>query len=205
MSAAIEAARTEGLAVLRAMQPTRREVDDWRARLERYRFTEAPDDPYIWLSCSYALQAVLEGNYGVGAVVTQDGAVIARGYNHLLRPYVRTDRHAEMEALTELEERFRDLDSVSGCALYSSLECCPMCAVRIVNTGLRLVRYAASDPECGVIERWDGMPPYWRRMMERRTPPQRFERARCAPELIEAAGAIFAINEAENSQRVAQR
>jgi cytosine deaminase len=198
--------RTRGETLLKQIESKRTEVATWQDWLYAYDLAELPDEPYVWLSCILALQAVSLGNYGVGAVITDvQGQVVAEGQNKLLRPYVRTDHHAEMMALDVFEDRFPDLKQVVGFTLYTSLECCPMCTVRLINSGIRRVLFAAEDPECGMVNQWEKLPPFWQQMATHREPPQFFGRPACAPELISAAGEIFALTESELSRIIAQR
>ncbi len=173
-------------------------------RLRAYR-PERPVDVYVWLSCGLALESMSEGNYGVGAVIVRDGEVVAEGRNRLIQPHVRTDSHAEMDAVNQFEERFRDVPDALGATLYTSLECCPMCTVRLINTGIRDVFYAAADPDGGMPSRFEGLPPFWRRLSEQRDPPQRFLPAPCAPELSELAAAIFHASDAALDVRMRAR
>jgi tRNA(Arg) A34 adenosine deaminase TadA len=198
--------RVRGEILLGQIESQRPEVAAWRDWLYAYNFTELPDEPYVWLSCILALQAVAQGNYGVGAVITNlQGQVVAEGQNKLLKPYIRTDHHAEMMALDVFEDRFPDLKQVIGFTLYTSLESCPMCTVRLINSGIRRVIFAAEDPECGMVSQWEKLPPFWQQMAKRREPPQFFGRPACDPELINAAGEIFALTESELSNIIAQR
>ncbi|MCC0178541.1 nucleoside deaminase [Waterburya agarophytonicola K14] len=198
--------RLRGETLLEQIKNERSEVSTWRNWLYLYEFTKVEDDPYIWLSCILALQAVSLGNYGVGAVITDvQGRVVAEGQNKLLKPYLRTDRHAEMMALDIFEDSLPNLKQVTDFSLYTSLECCPMCTVRLINTGIRRVLFAAEDPECGMVSQWNKLPPFWQQMAKRREPPQFFGRPSCNPELINAAGKIFALTESELSNIIAQR
>ena len=202
----IQQVRLRGEILLEQIKSKRPEVAAWQDWLYTYKFTKLPDESYVWLSCILALQAVERGNYGVGAVITNaQGQVVAEGQNSLLKPYIRTDRHAEMMALDIFEDLFPSLKQVVGFTLYSSLEPCPMCTVRLINSGIRRVLFAAEDPECGMVSRWEQMPPFWQDMAKRRDPPQVFGRPACTPELIKAAGEIFSLTESELSDIIAQR
>lgn len=199
--------RTRGETLLEQIKSKRSEVCAWQDWLYTHNFVnKLPDEPYVWLSCILALQAVDRGNYGVGAVITNaQGQIVAEGQNSLLKPYIRTDRHAEMMALDAFEDRFPSLKQVVGFTLYTSLESCPMCTVRLINSGIRRVLFAAEDPECGMINQWERLPPFWQQMAKRREPPQFFGRTECTSELIHAAGEIFALTENELSNIIAQR
>jgi tRNA(adenine34) deaminase len=162
-------------------------------------------DGFVWQSCVLALEAMASGNYGVGAVIVQSGTVVAEGRNRLIEPYIRTGHHAEMEAVDTFEDRFRALPDATGFTLYSSLECCPMCTVRLINTGIREIYYAAPDPEGGMLERWQGLPPFWQQLAARRRPPQMFARAACTPQLSELASDIFHASDAALDVKMASR
>jgi tRNA(Arg) A34 adenosine deaminase TadA len=160
------------------------------------------DDAFIHVACEEALEAVREGNFGVGAVITDAGGkIIEKGHNHVFSPYFRSDLHAEMWVLTILEERNRDMNRAEGHALYSSLEPCPMCLARIISSGIRNIAYAAPDPLGGMVERIGQMPGVWQDLARR----QRFSRADCSLELTQLAGEIFLVNADELNERLAER
>jgi tRNA(adenine34) deaminase len=84
----------------------------------------------------------------IGAVVVHlERGVIARAHNQRERLADPT-AHAEMIALTQAA---RELGSwrLDGCALYVTLEPCPMCAGAIVQARLPLVFYGCPDPKAG--------------------------------------------------------
>jgi tRNA(Arg) A34 adenosine deaminase TadA len=160
------------------------------------------DDPFIHLACKEALEAVREGNFGVGAVITDPkGRIVEKGHNHVFSPYFRSDLHAEMWVLTKLEERNRDMSRTGGHALYSSLEPCPMCLARIISSGIQNIAYAAPDPLGGMVERMGQLPGVWQDLARR----QRFSRADCSPALTLLAGEIFLVNADELNEKLAKR
>lgn len=70
--------------------------------------------------------ALVEKSGGVfGAVIVKDGKIIAEGYNQVIK---RNDPtwHAEMQAIREACQKLNS-PHLSGCVLYTSAECCPMC------------------------------------------------------------------------------
>ncbi|MCG5239322.1 nucleoside deaminase [Azospirillum doebereinerae] len=179
-------------------------LEEVRRRLKDDSRDGEPDDTFVRLSCMQALTAAAEGNHGVGAVVVHDGRVVAMGRNRAFHPRVRSDLHAEMDALNALERDHPGLPAVE-CTLYSSLECCPMCTTRLINVGIGRVLYAADDDECGMIRRFDALPAGYRDLAASRTPPQRFGRAACSAALAAAAADIFRINLETLNQRVLRR
>jgi tRNA(adenine34) deaminase len=96
-----------------------------------------------------AHQAESEGEVPVGAVVVQNGEVIARARN---RPVSGCDptAHAEMLALRAAAERLGNY-RLNGCDVYTTLEPCAMCAGALVQARIRRLVYAAADPKAGAV------------------------------------------------------
>ncbi len=83
----------------------------------------------------------------IGAVVVCRGRIIARGHNMTERLHDPT-AHAEMIALTAATEALGG-KYLSDCALYVTLEPCPMCAAALAWAQLGRLVYGASDPRRG--------------------------------------------------------
>lgn len=123
-----------------------------------------------------AWEAYGAGTIPVGAVITRDGEIIARGRNRLfdLTPppggEVGGSRvaHAELNALAHLgiEERYRDA------ILWTTLEPCPMCIGATWLATVGSVRYAGDDVYAGAS-----------RLIEAQL--ERIDRARSDPLIVE--------------------
>lgn len=160
-----------------------------------------PDDPFILVTLQEAIAAVREGNGGIGACLVRGGTgeIVERGHNRQYEPYFRSDLHAEMDLLTRYEERVKgrrgapagtpsaEQRKISGLALYTSLEPCPMCLSRIINMGIQKIYWASADPEGGMGHKVRDLPPFWRD----RASDQLFEPARCSEELRRLADQLF--------------
>lgn len=156
-----------------------------------------PDDPYVLETLREACAALRAKSGGIGACLVDErtGAIIARGRNRQYTGYFRSDLHAEMDLLDRYEDGARKpLASAggnprvcSGLVLYSSVEPCPMCLTRIINSGIKKVYYVAPDPEGGMVTRMQNLPPFWRQLAADRT----FLPARCAPEMRALAAELF--------------
>lgn len=193
-----------GRTLLDDLRPADGQVAALAERLTGAEGLSGPEDPYAWLACVLGLLSVNEGNYGVGAVVVRGSRIVAEGRNRLLWPRRNTAAHAETEALDGFEDRFPEPESGRGTLMYTSLECCPMCTVRLLNSGVRTVRYLAPDPDGGMLTRMDGLPPYWRRLASGRTPGQTFAPSACAPVLRRIAADVFAATETPLNERIAR-
>lgn len=104
-------------------------------------------EEYMRQALELARLAMAEGEVPVGCVIVRDGAVVGRGRNR--RETAQTALgHAELEAIAQA---CRTLGGwrLAGCALYVTLEPCPMCAGAIINARLKSVCYGARDEKAG--------------------------------------------------------
>src|SRR5204863_6552308 len=89
-----------------------------------------------------------EDEVPVGAVIVSLArGVIARAHNQRERLLDPT-AHAEMIAITQAAAALRSW-RLEGCALYVTLEPCPMCAGAIVQARIPYVIYGTTDPKAG--------------------------------------------------------
>jgi tRNA(adenine34) deaminase len=118
-------------------------------------FTD-PRHPFHVLHMEMALDeartAADEDEVPVGAVIVslERGEVIARAHNQREQLQDPT-AHAEMIALTQAA---RALDSwrLERCALYVTLEPCPMCAGAIVQARVPIVVFGCTDLKAGACQ-----------------------------------------------------
>jgi tRNA(adenine34) deaminase len=95
--------------------------------------------------------AAAEDEVPVGAVIVSlERGVLARAHNEREKLQDPT-AHAEMIAITQAAEALRSW-RLEDCALYVTLEPCPMCAGAIVQARLPLVVYGAADPKAGACD-----------------------------------------------------
>jgi len=94
-----------------------------------------------------ARAAGARGEVPVGAIVVRDGVVLGRGGN---APIAASDptAHAELAALRDAA-RFVGNYRLPGCAMYVTLEPCPMCAGAIMHARIARLVFGASDPKTG--------------------------------------------------------
>ena len=89
------------------------------------------DDAYMKLALEQAQKSYDEGGLPIGAVMVEDGRVIARGHNHRVQDGDPT-AHGEMDCLRRAGRRSR-YDTVT---MYTTLSPCMMCAGTIVQFGI---------------------------------------------------------------------
>ncbi len=106
-------------------------------------------DHFMQLALEEAQQALLEEEVPVGAVIVDQGRVIASAHNQRERLHDPT-AHAEMIAITQAAEA-RQSWRLDGCTLYVTLEPCPMCAGAMVQARLSTLVYGATDPKGGAV------------------------------------------------------
>ncbi len=106
-----------------------------------------PDEIYLQAAIEQARQAALAGEVPVGAIVVYNGEIVARGQNYVLRTLDPT-AHAEIVALRAAATQLGNY-RLTGCALYTTLEPCAMCAGAIVHSRISRLVYGAPDPKAG--------------------------------------------------------
>ncbi|MBW3097098.1 nucleoside deaminase [Pseudohoeflea coraliihabitans] len=101
------------------------------------------------LALSEAHAAAKRGEVPVGAVLVQDGAVIARDGNRT-REYNDVTAHAEILVIRQAASRLGS-ERLGGADLYVTLEPCTMCAAAISFARIRRLYYGAEDPKGGGV------------------------------------------------------
>ena len=110
-------------------------------------------EEYMRLALALAREAAEQGEVPVGCVIAgPDGTVIGRGRN---RREERGDAtaHAEVEAIREACAA-RGNWRLDGCALYVTLEPCPMCTGAIINARIPTLVFGAREAlsgSCGSV------------------------------------------------------
>lgn len=106
---------------------------------------------HMEMALEEAQVAAGEDEVPVGAVIVSfDKGVIGRGHNQremLLDPTA----HAEMIAITQAAALLHSW-RLENCALYVTLEPCPMCAGAIVQARIPMVVYGCTDPKAGACD-----------------------------------------------------
>ena len=77
-----------------------------------------------------------------GAVVAKNGEIVASAGNSVIKD-LDPSAHAEVNAIRAACKKLGTWD-LSGCVMYTSCECCPMCYATAYWAGIRNVFYAAS-------------------------------------------------------------
>ncbi len=114
------------------------------------------DDIYFMnQALALAQEAAAQGEIPVGALVVHqpengEPVIIGRGYNRRESGYDPT-AHAEIVAIRQAAEHLKQW-RLLNCALYVTLEPCPMCAGAIVNARLPKLVYGCTDPKAGAVD-----------------------------------------------------
>lgn len=155
---------------------------------------EHSDDYFAWVSAIWALQAIVNNNFGIGCVLVNEKKIISEGHNHVFTPFFRSDRHAEMVVLNKFENEIKKNRTKSICideyTLYTSLEPCPMCSTRIITSGIGNIKYTVEDDIGGFTRTIDKLPEAWLKLMNKPY-KQLFQKADCSSELTIISSKIF--------------
>ena len=102
------------------------------------------------IALALAGEAAAAGEAPVGAVIVENGEVIAAERNRM-RALNDPTAHAEMLAIRAALSA-RGSGRLDGCDLYVTLEPCAMCAGAIAHARLRRVYYGAEDIKAGAVD-----------------------------------------------------
>ena len=102
---------------------------------------------YMQEALLLAREAAAAGEVPVGCVIVKDGWIVGRGRNRREEKQALCS-HAEMEAIAQANGTLGTW-RLEDCAVYVTLEPCPMCAGAILNGRARRVFYGARDAAMG--------------------------------------------------------
>jgi tRNA(Arg) A34 adenosine deaminase TadA len=102
------------------------------------------------LALALAAEAAVAGEAPVGAVVVENGMVLAAERNRM-KALCDPTAHAEMLAIRAALVK-RGTGRLDGCDLYVTLEPCAMCAGAIAHVRLRRLYFGAEDTKAGAVE-----------------------------------------------------
>jgi len=101
------------------------------------------------MALAVAREGADAGEVPIGAVIVQDGVVIARGHN-LTRTMPDPTAHAEIVVI-RAAARLLGRERLEDCELWVTLEPCAMCAGAIAHARLARVYFGAEDPKGGAV------------------------------------------------------
>jgi tRNA(adenine34) deaminase len=107
------------------------------------------DGEALALALEEARAAATAGEVPVGAVVVENGVVVGRGQNRVLRDLDPT-AHAEIVALRQAARSIGNY-RLTNCEIFATLEPCAMCAGAMIHARIARLIYAASDPKAGAV------------------------------------------------------
>ncbi len=109
----------------------------------------SPTSP-MTLALKLAEEAAAAGEAPVGAVIVENGQVLAAERNRMKASGDPT-AHAEMLAIRAALAK-RGTGRLDGCDLYVTLEPCAMCAGAIAHARIRRLYFGAEDTKAGAVE-----------------------------------------------------
>ena len=107
-------------------------------------------DHFMRRAIELAQQAAIEDEVPVGALIVHKHQIIAAAYNQR-EQLADPTAHAEMIAITQAAAQLKSW-RLEDCALYVTLEPCPMCAGAILQSRIPTVFYGAIDTKAGAVE-----------------------------------------------------
>jgi tRNA(adenine34) deaminase len=108
------------------------------------------DQRFMRMAIEAAGIAEENGDVPIGAVIVYKNQIIGKAYNQ--REQLKDPTaHAEIIALTQAAA-FLESWRLNGCAMYVTLEPCPMCAGALVLGRLDRLVYGCDDPKTGACK-----------------------------------------------------
>lgn len=107
------------------------------------------DTFFMKLAYNQAIDAWMQDEVPVGAVIAADGEVLASAHNEVDRSGDPT-AHAEILAISKVANLLGDW-RLNACTLYVTKEPCPMCSGASIMSRLGAVVYAVGDPKMGFL------------------------------------------------------
>lgn len=104
-----------------------------------------------------------KGDWPVGCVITLDDKIIIRGRNRVYSSRNRL-KHAEMDALDQVQALNFDRQDKERLVLYTTLEPCPMCFGAILISGIRHVVSGVDFDGSGISSYIDHIPSFFKRV-----------------------------------------
>jgi len=108
------------------------------------------DEQYMRIAIDQAKIAEENGDVPIGAVIVHNNQIIAKAYNQREQLQDPT-AHAEIIALTQAAAALGSW-RLEGCAMYVTLEPCPMCAGALVLARIDRLVYGCEDPKTGAVK-----------------------------------------------------
>ncbi|MGX5377984.1 tRNA adenosine(34) deaminase TadA [Ligilactobacillus sp. LYQ135] len=111
-------------------------------------YNEQEARKYMQAALNEAQKAAALGEVPIGCVIVKDHQIIGRGYNFREKSNLAID-HAEIRAIKMANQQVNSW-RLEQCALFVTLEPCPMCAGAILNSRISEVYYGAADSKAGM-------------------------------------------------------
>ena len=108
------------------------------------------DERYMQMALEQARIAEENGDVPIGAVIVHENRIIGKAYNQREQLQDPT-AHAEIIALTQAAAALENWH-LNGCAIYITLEPCPMCAGALVLARMDRLVYGCDDPKTGACK-----------------------------------------------------
>ncbi len=104
-------------------------------------------EKFMKLALKEAKKAYDKEEVPVGAVVVQNGKVIAKAHN-LKETKLDTTKHAEILAIQKASKKLKKW-RLTDCEMYVTLEPCSMCAGALINCRLKKLYIGTMDEKTG--------------------------------------------------------
>ena len=110
-------------------------------------FSDFEDEYFLNEALKLAKQALHEDEVPIGALIVHNKQILSKGYNQVEKLKDAT-AHAEMLAITAAANNL-GTKYLKNCAIYVTIEPCPMCAAALNWSQIGKIVYGAPDEKRG--------------------------------------------------------
>lgn len=112
--------------------------------------TAAAENPFMQIAIDEAMNGIAQRHGGpFGAAIVKDGIVVGQGHNRVLADNDPTC-HGEIAAIRDACKKLGAYD-LTGCALYTTGEPCPMCLFACLWANIDRVYYGCTIADNAII------------------------------------------------------
>lgn len=107
----------------------------------------------MWEAIKEAKKSLKSDDVPIGAVIIENGKIIARGHNKKQKKQIATS-HAEIEAINKACKKKKTW-YLENCIMYVTIEPCMMCCGAIIQSRIKKIVYGSKNEKFGYVESID--------------------------------------------------
>lgn len=107
-------------------------------------------EKYMKIALKEAKKSYLKGDVPVGAIIVENGKIIAKAHNEKERKR-NAIKHAEILAISQACRKKKSWH-LDGCEMYVTVEPCLMCSGALIQSRIKTLIYATKNEKFGYVD-----------------------------------------------------